>query len=146
MKNLLLVLSLLLFAGLACDAPKDDGGKTADTSTSETTEATPDEKAVEISATALTKAYEENELAADEKYKGKTLEVSGTVSNIAETLGSYTVQLKGHNIVLTVMCSFEESEKSNIAKLKKGQKATLIGKGDGFTAGLYAGMTGCKVK
>ncbi|MCB1026125.1 MAG: hypothetical protein KDB79_17135, partial [Acidobacteria bacterium] len=102
MKNLLLVLSLLLFVGLACEVPKDEGTKTSETTKSESMESVPEEKPIAITATSLTKAYEENEIAADEKYKGKTLEVSGSVSNIAETLGNYTVQLKGHNIVLTV--------------------------------------------
>ncbi len=38
------------------------------------------------------------------------------------------------------MCSFDESEKSNITKLKKGQQVTVVGKGDGMTAGLYVGL------
>lgn len=141
MKNLLIVLSLLLFVGLACDAPKESDSKS---SSEETT--TSEEKPIGISAEDLTKAYDENELSADKKYKGKTLEVSGRIENIADTLGNVTVSLKGHNAVVSVMCSFEESEKDSVANLKKGQKTTLIGKGDGYTAGLYAGLNKCKIK
>ena len=94
----------------------------------------------------MTKDYDENELAADGKYKGKTIAVSGKVENIAETMGNVTVSLAGHDMVKSVMCSFEESEKTNVAKLKKGQQATLVGTGDGMTMGLYVGLQKCKVQ
>ncbi|MBA2335819.1 MAG: OB-fold protein [Pyrinomonadaceae bacterium] len=42
------------------------------------------------------------------------------------------------------MCNFEESEKTNVEKIKKGQQVTLVGKGDGMTAGLYVGLQECK--
>ena len=107
--------------------------------------APPAEKAVAIDAKALTKEYDSNELAADGKYKGKSLAVTGKISNIAETLGNITVSLEGHEFTKTVMCSFEESEKASVAALKKGDKITLTGTGDGSTGGLYVGLQNCKV-
>jgi hypothetical protein len=85
-------------------------------------------------------------LAADAKYKDKLLAVSGKISNIAETLGNVTVQLEGHEIMATVMCSFDDSEKANVAKLKKGQQTTLMGTGDGKTMGIYVGLEHCKIQ
>jgi hypothetical protein len=104
------------------------------------------EKPVAVQAKALTKEYDDNELAADGKYKDKLLAVSGKVDSIAETFGQVSVQLEGHNRVITVMCSFQDSERDAVSKLKKSQLATLVGHGNGMTAGLYVGLDNCKVQ
>lgn len=153
MKNLLnlsFALSICVFIALGC-TPQSN------TSTSNTTAANTNqsnssapasstEKPIQVQAKALTKEYDDNELAADQKYKGKTLEVSGKVSNIAETLGQITAQLEGHTFTKSVMCSFDASEKDNVMKLKKGQIAVFVGTGDGSTGGLYVGLQNCKIK
>lgn len=105
-----------------------------------------EEKPIAIDAKALTKEYDANELSADGKYKGKQLAVTGKISNIAETLGNITVQMEGQKIMPGVICSFEDSEKSSVMALKKGQQVTMIGTGDGSTAGLYIGLKKCKIK
>ena len=124
---------------LGCSAPKEPSNGSAPSNTAA-------EKPVAITAKDLTKTYDDNELAADQKYKDKILAVSGKVENIAETFGNATVSLQGHNMVSTVMCSFEDSEKPSVAALKKGQQITLVGIGDGMTAGLYVGMKKCKIQ
>lgn len=103
------------------------------------------EKPVALDAKTLTKEYDVNELAADGKYKGKTLAVTGKISSVAETLGNITVSLEGHDLTKTVMCSFEESEKASVTALKKGERTTLVGTGDGSTGGLYVGLQECRV-
>ena len=104
------------------------------------------EKPIAIDAKALTKEYDDNELAADGKYKGKLLSVTGKISDISETFGSVNVSLEGHQLLQTVMCSFEPSEKQKVAALKKGAIVTLIGTGDGSTAGLYVGLEKCTIQ
>ena len=104
------------------------------------------EKPIALQAKALTKEYDDNELAADGKYKGKQLAVTGKIANIAETLGKISVSLEGHNIVKSVICSFDDAERDAVMKLKKGQTVTLTGTGDGLTLGLYAGMQKCRVQ
>lgn len=131
--NTFFALALLLISILACSVPET---KKVDTSKVEIT----------ITAKDLTKAYKDNEVAADGKYKGKVIAASGKVSNIAETFGNVTVSLEGHDIVISVMCSFDESQKSNVAKLKTGQQTTLVGVGDGMTGGLYVGLENCRVQ
>jgi hypothetical protein len=144
--NLSIVFSVGLFLVLSCSAPKEPNSTTK-TDTPPTSNATVStEKPITISSKDLTKTFEENELAANEKYNDKILAVSGKVENIAETMGNITVSLQGHNAVLSVMCNFEESEKPSVTKVKKGQQVTLIGKGDGMTMGLYVGLQGCKVQ
>lgn len=149
--NLLIVGLFFLSVVLGCSTPANTSQTSNSSTKSSESESknAPDstsEKPVSVSAKELTKTYDENELAADEKYKGKMLAVSGKISNIAETLGNLTISLEGHDVVKSVMCSFDESEKSNIAKLKKGQQVTLVGKGDGMTAGLYVGLDKCKIQ
>lgn len=137
--NILIVTVVLMYLVLGCSG-------TAGSSTGNTAAADPNVKPIAVEAKVLTKEYDTNELAADGKYKGKLLAVTGKIGNIAETFGNVTVSLDGHNAVISAMCSFEESEKAAVAKLKKGQTTTLIGTGDGSTAGLYAGLTKCKVQ
>ncbi len=117
----------------------------------QTTTPSVNETPIEVQASALTKAYDANEIAADGQYKGKLLSVSGTVTGISETFGTLQVDLEGHKDkagigFITVKCTFNEKEKQSIAALVKGSNATLIGRGDGMTAGLYAGLTDCKIK
>lgn len=140
--NLIFVSVFGLVVILGCSAPKETANGPAPSNTT----AAATDKPMAVSAKNLTKTYDENELAANEKYKDKFLAVSGKVESIAETFGNVTVSLEGHNVVLTVLCSFEESEKASVAKLKKGQQATLVGKSDGLTAGLYVGLQKCKVQ
>ncbi len=108
--------------------------------------AKPDEKPVAVSADVLTADYEENELAADGKYKDKMLEVRGKISNIAETFGTISVQMEGDKIMPNVMCTFNDDQKDAVAKLKKGQTATLIGRCEGSTGGIYVGLNACRVQ
>lgn len=139
MKNTFSIISLFVIGiilALGCSETKKDApANTANV-----------EPPISVSAKVLTKEYEENELSADGKYKNKSLIVSGKISNIAETFGNITVQLEGHSLTSSVMCGFDESEKANVMKLKKGQSVTFIGKGDGSTGGLYVGLQSCKIQ
>jgi len=146
--NLLIIFSFGLFLILGCSAPKESNSttKTETPVTNSATSSTSTEKPLAVSSKDLTKTFEENELAANEKYNNKILAVSGKIENIAETMGNITVSLQGHNAVLSVVCNFAESEKSSVTKLKKGQQVTLVGKGDGMTMSLYVGLQECKVQ
>lgn len=145
MKNLF-TLSSVVIIGLTlvigCSNPNDSSKKT-DATADKPVQA---EKPIQVTAKNLTKEYEDNELAADGKYRDKPLAVSGKISNIAETFGSISVSLDGHNQIATVMCSFEDDQKDAVMKLKKGGNVTLIGTGDGSTAGLYVGLKQCKIE
>ena len=144
--NLLIIFSFGLFLILGCSAPKESNSTTKTETPANNSVTTSTEKPIAVSSKDLTKTFEENELAADEKYNNKILAVLGKIENIAETMGNITVSLQGHNAVLSVMCNFVESEKSSVMKLKKGQQVTLVGKGDGMTMGLYVGLKECKVQ
>lgn len=144
--NLTLALSVIGLIALGCSGDSNRNTTSSDGASKTASPNPSTEKSVEIQAKALTKEYDANEIAADEKFKGKMLAVSGKVSNIAETMGNMTVQLEGHDVVASVMCRFADAEKPSVAKLKKGQQAKLVGVGDGKTLGLYVGMKECKIQ
>lgn len=107
--------------------------------------ADPNERPVAVQAKSLTKEYDDNELAADSKYKGKLLAVTGKVTEISETFGTINASLEGHDAVSTVMCSFADAERQKVSALKKGDQTTLVGRNEGSTAGLFVGLQNCRV-
>lgn len=108
----------------------------AGTGTAATTAAaTPPKKTeievVRVTASELYKAYDENELSADAKYKGKWLGISGTVDSVEKSFGNIHVRLKAGQFIETVDCTMDDSEEATAATLKKGQSVVLacLGKG-----------------
>lgn len=90
------------------------------------------EPAIKITAKDLYSQYEENEIQADELYKNKLLEVSGTIENIGkDILDVPYVSLKTNNILGSVQCMLADTEKSKAAGLSKGQSIVLEGKNSG---------------
>lgn len=93
----------------------------------------PKEETITISASDLYSAYNDNEIAADQKYKGKQLEVSGTVQDIGKDIfDSIYVTLETAELMGSIQVYFEKGQEDAIAALSKGQELTVVGKGDGF--------------
>lgn len=92
-------------------------------------------EAIEISATDLYSAYEANQVAADQQYKGQLLEVTGIISSIGrDILGTpYIVLGSGDEWeVWGVQVLFSSRYESWLAKLEKGQQVTVTGKCTGY--------------
>ena len=84
-----------------------------------------------INATALSEAYQENEVAADGKYQGARVSVSGTVAKIGKDQdGDPYVLLHGAN-GHSVRCKFSESNSPAVARIRVGSaigiKGTVVG-------------------
>jgi putative nucleic acid binding protein len=102
-----------------------------------------EEDLIEISARDLLREYEKNEVAADLKYDGKYIIVSGSIVDIGtSTFASKpTVELGGSGIdmfdewtTLTFAeCVFLKTEAENVASLEKGQTVRLKGRVLGLT-------------
>ena len=98
--------------------------------------------ATEISASALWSAYEANEVAADEQYKGKILLVTGTITDIGKDIlfdTPYIVMGEG------IQCYFADSEIPKIADLEKNKGITVKGKGHG-KAIFNVSLRGCTIQ
>ena len=141
LKNITAAIALLGITALGASA-----GTPADTSTAEAGEKTtksapakPGKKAkhekaakketTKVKATTLVKAFEDNELKSDKKYKGKTLEVTGTVEEIdTDTMDKdvYILRMSGGEYsFLTV--NFRDIPTDQLDKVDKGDKVTVIG-------------------
>lgn len=87
-----------------------------------------------LTASELYQAYEDNEVAADKKYKGTTIEVSGIIQEIAKDIVDkepYVALKAGGNELATVRCYFPKERENTVAQLSKGQKVTIEGKCEG---------------
>lgn len=92
--------------------------------------------AVEIAAPALFRAYDANEVSADDAYKGKHLAVAGRVASIDKDLFDHIiVRLAGGNMFQTVDATMQPNQKSQAAGLRKGTSVTVLCVGNGKIMG-----------
>src|SRR5262245_52406519 len=83
---------------------------------------------VKIMSQDLFKAYKENRAEAEKKYKGKILEVTGTVDEVGRDVGdSIFINLMGLPGQGDVQCFFQKKDDPEAAKVQKGQKVTVRG-------------------
>jgi hypothetical protein len=88
----------------------------------------PKAKAIKVEATKIVKEFEENELAADAKYKGKDLLITGRIDKIDTELWDdekYVLRLGGKWDFLSVNCYGMSTEE--LATLKTGETVTVRG-------------------
>ncbi len=91
-----------------------------------------EEQAIKITSNKLMEAYETNEIAADNQYKGKLLQVTGKVGTISKGIfgGSY-LTLKTSDIITTVQCMLNDDQTEKAATLVPDQSIEVQGRGDG---------------
>lgn len=100
-----------------------------------------DEKAlkassVSVSSAELFNAYQANEVAADNRFKGQKLLVTGTVASIdKDFLGGLVLRLSIPNEFMSTMCSMHKSDASSLAQLSKGESVRVLCTGGGMTIG-----------
>jgi hypothetical protein len=109
----------------------------APTPTAQTSEPTdppaPTAPPTEVTAVELARAYDANTVAADQKFKGKVLRITGIVQDISTDMtGDAYLELKGINQFLSVRAELKKGQDEKAAKLMKGDKVVLdcIGAGD----------------
>jgi len=84
---------------------------------------------IQVTAAELSADYKANQVAADTKYKGKIIQVTGTISNIGkDILDTPYVSLNTGDIITGVQCMFDKSDQSQLATLAKDTRITLQGK------------------
>jgi hypothetical protein len=88
--------------------------------------------AIHVKGPDLLRDYRKNEVAADDKYKGKLVEVDDIVSDIqAGALSGAWLNLSGGSL----RAGFEDAEKGPVAKLQKNQRVTVVCTCNGLTLG-----------
>lgn len=149
------ILGALIIIGAIAPASKKNGQVNSDASPSDTsprpavaapTEApvahrdpappTPKGPDLTVDAVKLWKDYDANEVAADGIYKGKILQVTGTVASIdKDFMDDIVLHLKSPNQFENTMATLKKSEMSKAAALSKGSQVTLLCKGKGRLLG-----------
>lgn len=104
-------------------------------------------EAAKVDALSFVQEFDKNQLAAEQKYKDKYLEISAFISNISEDiLGIPYLSLEPtsekYYFGTSMQCSF--SEKSELTSLQNGQEVTVRGKFTSQTLGII-GLKDCKV-
>lgn len=117
-RHVLSALILTVLIALAGGSMKDDDKENEKVEKAEAT--------ASISAADLFAEYEANEVAADKKYKGKVLEISGVVDDIGKDfLDEMYVTLAAGKHFGHVRASFGEAHADRVASLQKGQSLRL---------------------
>lgn len=85
---------------------------------------------VSVTANQIIADYEADEKAANEKYLGKVVEVSGKVSTITNEGGKIKVQLETGNPMALVICELEDGK--NAGQIQAGEQAKVKGLCSGY--------------
>ena len=107
------------------------------------------EPSIEITAKQLVKEYADNEVSADNKYKGKVLLVTGTIDDIGKDLVDDIYVAMGESSFtgfedgFGVQCFFSDKHKKEVGNLKKGDSIKIKGKCDGVLG--YVHLMGCQI-
>jgi tRNA(Ile2) C34 agmatinyltransferase TiaS len=122
---LFVMLLLALVAAPGCNKPRPASAKDE-----------PMEPVAKLTTEELLAEYQKNEVGADQKYKDKLIQLTGTVSEVQKDIvGRYYVGLGApqENEMFDVMCYLDKSAFEDAGKLKKGDKVTLKGLCQGRT-------------
>ncbi len=107
----------------------------------------PKKEVLEVNARTFVGEFDKNQLAAEEKYKGKIIKTSAYIDNISEDiLGNPFLSLNPSSdkyyVGTSMQCYFDN--KSELTDLENGQKVTVIGKVDEQSLGIIS-IKDCKV-
>lgn len=128
-------------------APSNVANNTSSNVTTSQVEQKEQEYEIEVTAKELADEFNDNEIRANQNYKGKIAKISGEISDIGEVLGQTYVVLSNEDESFSnfvdVQCFFKDKDEINkIAQKNKGDKVTIIGKIDGKS--LNVSVQNCK--
>jgi hypothetical protein len=115
------LIGVIIFAVVV--SPKKEVANTAEANSPP--EATPHKiEYVTVRASELFSDYEENEVAADQQYKGKNVDVVGTIQSIdKDAFNNIVVKLQTSNQFMPVHVTLQDKFESEAAQMKKGKAA-----------------------
>lgn len=84
--------------------------------------------ALTVSPIALVSAYVENEIAADQRFKGKRLRIGGPIADIGrDILDNAYITFASADALREVQVFFDEDLEGRVASLRRGQSVTVTG-------------------
>lgn len=131
-KWIVIVLVVLFIIGLIVGT--DETASTGEADTANVAEV--QEPTIDTTAENIFNAYEKNEVAADQEYKGKNIRVTGTIDSINSGIGDgANVLLQTSNQFSSVTTSGDDNFTNAAAALSKGQQITMTCVGEGEVIG-----------
>lgn len=118
MKNRVLSLAVLTLCGLFAAGCPDKDSHTGDIES--------EPAKYHVSASDIAREYKGNAVAADQKYKGEIVVISGTVASIDKMGGDNHVILEGERDC-DIDCIFSRSEEFSVARITKGEAIAVKG-------------------
>ena len=132
-------IGLMAIGGKAIrEASNDPEIRKAMAEASRSSASSPEAPSVTTTAPAMMAAYRDNEVGADEKFKGKLIKISGKIESISKDImdDPFVTLSDGREMSLTnVQIYFTDEEEAKLGSLKKGQQLTVIGTCEGETMG-----------
>lgn len=132
-KGCLIALAVIvLLVIIVSKLDKTPSPKTAETIRTPDSTQEPQKPQVIVEADYLRLEYEENEVAADNKYKGSVIVVTGSIRDIGkDILDDAYVVIGGSGFMDGVQCMFQKNNQAIVATLSKGQEVRIRGKVSG---------------
>lgn len=100
---------------------------------------------IEVDYKVLHKEYMDNPIAADAKYRGKKLRLTGEVYNIDREIMGNTYITFYIDFLEDVRITFKMSEESKVAQLRKGQTVTIQGICKGTLLSTSVALNDCEI-
>ena len=90
---------------------------------------------IEVTSSTLTRDYDSNEVAANQKYKGMLVLVTGKIGDISDS-GYVLLRSEAASGFLpgSVRCDFDAENQNQLAELQKDRIITLLGRLDGYNS------------
>lgn len=87
-----------------------------------------------VEAGDLIALYHQNELSADDHFKGRIVRISGKVRSVSQSLGALYVHVESEREfgIWTVQCRFSESARPTLASLRVGDRIRVSGQCEGM--------------
>lgn len=155
-KTSLLIISSFLF--VACSSTEKQNSQVNNNSTTSNTNKLaittnpslyPANPPIVVSSTQLAEEYSTDAKKADDKYKFKTLEVTGKVKNVPAG-GDLIVELEGsqtnNTSIPSIKCHFFADDIQNIGKIAKDQQITVLSICYGKTENQSISLESCTFK
>ena len=119
--------------GTASSSPTSDSGSSSTKASKPKATPKPTAKAMNVKAGQILKEFDENEAAADGKYKGKTFRVTGIVGKVDTELiddNQYIIQVGSGSDYEFTYVNCNDISSSVAAKVNKGAKVSVLGEFD----------------
>ena len=99
---------------------------------------------INITSIKLLTDYQNNEVSADLKYKGKVAVITGTVRDFGKDLtDNIYISLQSGSILFSVQCFFNDSHAQQVSKVRKGATIKLKGEIKGKLGNVF--VRGCEI-